>query len=60
MGFPILGDPVYGAGGAVPLQLHAQVIEVPLYSNKDPIRVEAPIPEAMRAGLAAHGLAPPG
>jgi len=56
-GWPILGDPVYGSGrkGGEPLHLHARAIEIPLYKNKDPIMVEAPVPEAMRAGLEGCG-----
>ncbi len=56
MGWPILGDPIYGAGGATPLQLHAQRIEIPLYKNKEPIIVEAPMPAQMRTVLEALGL----
>ncbi len=50
MGFPILGDRIYGTGSdAGPtLQLHARAIEIPLYKNKDPVRVEAPVPAHMR------------
>nr|WP_083772282.1 RNA pseudouridine synthase [Methylocella silvestris] len=57
MGFSILGDPIYGEGGAIPLQLHAQKIEIPLYKNKDAVRVEAPIPESFRAALESCGMA---
>src|ERR1700704_1650943 len=32
-GFPILGDDVYGQGGAMGLQLHARAITIPLYKN---------------------------
>jgi tRNA pseudouridine32 synthase/23S rRNA pseudouridine746 synthase len=52
-GWPILGDPVYGHGGAIQLQLHARNIEIPLYKNKAPIVVEAPLPAHMRAALNA-------
>jgi tRNA pseudouridine32 synthase/23S rRNA pseudouridine746 synthase len=55
-GWPILGDPIYGAGGATPLQLHARRIEIPLYKNKEPIVVEAPVPAHMRAAAEACGL----
>ena len=51
MGWPILGDPIYGAGGD-PLHLHARTIGVPLYKNKEPICVEAPVPVHMRDALA--------
>ena len=55
MGWPILGDPIYGAGfveGGPNLQLHARKIIVPLYKNKPPIEVEAEPPEHMRPWLA--------
>ena len=50
MGFPILGDRIYGTGDETGemLQLHAQAIEIPLYKNREPIRVEAPIPPHMQ------------
>jgi tRNA pseudouridine32 synthase/23S rRNA pseudouridine746 synthase len=58
MGWPILGDPIYGSaprtGGPV-LHLHAREIVVPLYKNRDPIRVVAPVPEHMRERLTACG-----
>ena len=50
-GWPILGDPIYGTGGAVPLQLLARAITVPLYKNRDHVAVEAPVPPHMRAAL---------
>ncbi len=57
VGFPILGDPIYGTGrnGVVPLHLHARAIEIPLYKNKPLIQVEAPVPEHMAAALGALG-----
>jgi len=58
MGWPIVGDSVYGtaprSGGPV-LHLHAREIVVPLYKNREPIRVTAPVPEHMREALAAFG-----
>jgi tRNA pseudouridine32 synthase/23S rRNA pseudouridine746 synthase len=50
-GFPIRGDSVYGSAGrdATPLHLHARMITIPLYKNKDPIQVEAPVPDHLRA-----------
>ncbi len=50
MGFPILGDRIYGMGSeaGLMLQLHARAIEIPLYKNRDPVRVEAPVPPHMR------------
>ena len=58
MGYPILGDPIYGSGprhGGPGLQLHARALSLPLYPKKPPIRVKAPAPAHMRAGLAACG-----
>jgi tRNA pseudouridine32 synthase/23S rRNA pseudouridine746 synthase len=58
MGWPILGDNVYGKaprhGGPV-LHLHAREVVVPLYKNRDPIKVTAPVPEHMREMLARCG-----
>ena len=47
MGWPILGDSVYGTRGPH-LQLHAKAVRIPLYKNRDPITVEAPPPSHMR------------
>ncbi len=55
MGWSILGDPIYGAGAGT-LQLHARRIEIPLYKNKEPIVVEAPVPAHMRAAAEACSL----
>ncbi|CAH0281835.1 RluA family pseudouridine synthase [Roseomonas sp. CECT 9278] len=51
-GFPILGDPVYGANEAGGLQLLAQAIALPL---DPPVAATAPVPEHMRAALRACG-----
>ena len=59
-GWPILGDPIYGRGertaGAVPLQLLARAVAVPLYKNRDPVVVEAPVPPHMHVALDALGV----
>lgn len=58
LGFPILGDPIYGTAprnGGPGLQLHARALALPLYPKKPPIRVEAPAPAHMRMGLEACG-----
>jgi tRNA pseudouridine32 synthase / 23S rRNA pseudouridine746 synthase len=58
MGWPILGDTIYGTAprnGGVGLQLHAREIVVPLYKNRAPIRVSAPVPPHMRERLSACG-----
>src|ERR1700761_7839684 len=58
MGWPILGDGIYGTAprfGGPGLQLHAREIVVPLYKNRDPIRVAAPVAPHMKAILAQCG-----
>ena len=60
MGWPILGDPIYGAVGRddpAPLHLHARAISVPLPTTKPPVRVTARVPEHMRAALQGCGWA---
>ena len=58
MGWPIRGDAIYGTasrkGGPI-LHLHAREVVVPLYKNRAPIRVVAPIPAHMHAALAQCG-----
>jgi tRNA pseudouridine32 synthase/23S rRNA pseudouridine746 synthase len=57
-GWPILGDPIYGGAprATVPtLQLLSREIVVPLYKNRDPVRVTAPVPPHMRDGFLACG-----
>jgi len=58
MGWPIVGDAIYGnasrSGGPV-LHLHAREVVVPLYKNRAPIRVVAPVPPHMRAALEQCG-----
>ncbi|MGV3634501.1 MAG: RluA family pseudouridine synthase [Pseudorhodoplanes sp.] len=56
MGWPIVGDTIYGTAprfGGPGLQLLSREIVVPLYKNKDPIRVTAPVPPQMREALMA-------
>ncbi len=58
MGWPILGDGIYGTAprfGGPGLQLHAREIVVPLYKNRDPIRVAAPVAPHMKEWLAQCG-----
>jgi tRNA pseudouridine32 synthase / 23S rRNA pseudouridine746 synthase len=58
MGWPIVGDAIYGSAprsGGPGLQLHSREIVVPLYKNREPIRVTAPVPAHMRELLAACG-----
>ncbi|MGE0562921.1 MAG: RluA family pseudouridine synthase [Pseudolabrys sp.] len=57
-GWPIVGDNIYGRaardGGPI-LHLLSREIVVPLYKNRDAIKVTAPVPEHMRERLAACG-----
>ena len=58
MGWPIVGDSVYGnaaRSGGPPLHLHAREVVVPLYKNRDPIAVTAPVPPHMHEMLRACG-----
>jgi tRNA pseudouridine32 synthase/23S rRNA pseudouridine746 synthase len=69
MGFPILGDDIYGPQAqqrrtrkespprrdGPRLHLHAREIAVPLYKNKPPIKAVAPVPTHMRERLKACG-----
>jgi tRNA pseudouridine32 synthase / 23S rRNA pseudouridine746 synthase len=55
-GWPILGDTIYGHGEPMGLQLHARAIVVPLYRNKDAVKVEAPLPAHMQKALALSKL----
>jgi tRNA pseudouridine32 synthase/23S rRNA pseudouridine746 synthase len=57
-GFPVLGDNIYGSAprtGGPRLHLHAREIVVPLYKNRAPIKVVAPVPSHMREQLMACG-----
>lgn len=51
LGCPILGDARYGGGSETPLQLHARALVLPLYRDRPPVEVQAPLP--------AHILATP-
>jgi tRNA pseudouridine32 synthase / 23S rRNA pseudouridine746 synthase len=58
MGWPILGDTVYGGAprvGGRGLHLHAREVVVSLYKNRAAIRVSAPVPPHMDAALRACG-----
>src|SRR5262249_33471871 len=55
-GWPIVGDTIYGKApriGGPSLHLHSREIVVPLYKNRDPIKVMAPVPLAMQERLYA-------
>jgi tRNA pseudouridine32 synthase / 23S rRNA pseudouridine746 synthase len=58
MGWPILGDAIYGRAprsGGPPLHLHAREVVVPLYKNRAPVAVTAPVPPHMRERLQQCG-----
>jgi tRNA pseudouridine32 synthase/23S rRNA pseudouridine746 synthase len=58
MQWPIVGDNIYGNAprtGGPRLQLHARDVSVPLYKNREPIRVTAPVPAHMMDMLKACG-----
>ncbi|WP_439499304.1 RluA family pseudouridine synthase [Bosea sp. (in: a-proteobacteria)] len=57
-GWPMFGDEIYGSAArdeGPGLQLHARSIAVPLYSKREPIRVEAPPPPHMQEALRRCG-----
>ncbi len=56
--WPIVGDTIYGTAprsGGPGLHLHAREIVVPLYKNRPPIRVIAPVPAHMHERLLECG-----
>ena len=58
MGFPILGDAIYGSAprpGGTPLHLHAREVVVPISKNKPPVITTAPAPAHMQEMLKACG-----
>jgi tRNA pseudouridine32 synthase/23S rRNA pseudouridine746 synthase len=58
VGWAILGDAIYGSAsrqGGIPLHLHARTIAVPLYKNKEPVAVQAPVPAHMAERLLRCG-----
>ena len=58
LGWPILGDPIYGSEGqkaTKPLHLHARFISIPLSNNKPRIEVHAPVPGHMREAMTTLG-----
>jgi 23S rRNA-/tRNA-specific pseudouridylate synthase len=57
LGCPLIGDPVYGNGGPVPLQLHARFVAFPLYPSSAPVGATAPVPPHMAEALRACGWA---
>jgi tRNA pseudouridine32 synthase/23S rRNA pseudouridine746 synthase len=58
MGFPIVGDTIYGSAprvGGPPLHLHARAVTVPISKDKPPVTIKAPVPQHMRESLTACG-----
>ncbi len=58
MGWPIVGDSIYGSAprsGGPGLHLHAREIVVPIYKNRAPVQVRAPVPLHMHERLRACG-----
>jgi len=58
MGWPVVGDRIYGSAprtGGPGLHLHAREIAVPIYKNRPPVRVHAPVPPHMHERLRACG-----
>jgi tRNA pseudouridine32 synthase/23S rRNA pseudouridine746 synthase len=58
MGWPVVGDTIYGHAprtGGPGLHLHARELVVPLYRNREPIRVTAPVPAHMAERLKLCG-----
>jgi tRNA pseudouridine32 synthase/23S rRNA pseudouridine746 synthase/23S rRNA pseudouridine1911/1915/1917 synthase len=58
LGCPVVGDPTYGGPASERLQLHARALTVPLYPARPAIRVAAPVPPHMLAGLVRLGYDP--
>lgn len=58
MGWPILGDRIYGTTDDRGLHLHARQLVVPLYKNKPPVSIIAPPPQGMLPSLKACGYLP--
>lgn len=59
MGWPILGDPIYGHGArfaVANLHLHARTIAIPYDPRKPAVHVAAPVPAAMRPALEGCGM----
>ena len=60
-GWPLVGDAIYGsreAASGLILNLLARRVVVPLYANRDPVTVTAPVPPHMAEGLATLGFDP--
>jgi tRNA pseudouridine32 synthase/23S rRNA pseudouridine746 synthase len=58
MGWPIVGDSIYGSASRTAgpgLHLHAREVVVPLYKNRPPVAVSAPVPLQMQERLRVCG-----
>lgn len=55
LGCPLLGDPQYGGPAGTSLHLHARRLVLPLYPNKPPIAVTAPVPPHLLEKLTLCG-----
>jgi tRNA pseudouridine32 synthase/23S rRNA pseudouridine746 synthase len=58
MGWPVVGDAIYGSAprtGGPGLHLHAREIVVPIYKNRDPVKVRAPVPPHMQERMLRCG-----
>ena len=58
MGWPIVGDNIYGSAprlGGPPLHLHSREMVVPIFKNKPPVSIAAPVPTHMRELLGKCG-----
>ena len=58
MGWPVVGDCIYGSAprtGGPGLHLHAREILVPIYKNREPVKVRAPVPLHMHERMRACG-----
>lgn len=58
LGFPILGDALYGTAAPAGLQLLARSLTIPGWEGREAVTVTAPVPPHMRAALAACGWEP--
>lgn len=54
IGHPILGDPIYGSGGKMPLMLHALILGCDHPITGERVRVIAPMPKRFKNAL-GHG-----
>jgi tRNA pseudouridine32 synthase/23S rRNA pseudouridine746 synthase len=58
LGFPILGDALYGTAAPGGLQLLARALTIPGWEGREAVTVTAPVPPHMREALASCGWAP--